>query len=222
MQLQALPNSTFLQPEFATTAVPISLGGSGTMALQNTGTATLAGSNTALLTFTSAHGYTATAQANGTTLIENTTTNHVPMSPGGSTGDPNYLLFQLTGATANTAVNGVTFPVLAIPSTTTMIVGCTVSGTNPTVTSASFLPVFALPYGMYNMVLGANCAVEYNPDNTGSPILPPSGAQVGTPTWRTLLAASGVGQINFEGFAAQTIVIANGSAGTSRWSQYWR
>src|SRR5215469_16857056 len=116
-QLQALPNSTFLQPEFATTAVPIAMGAGGLMALQNTGAATLNGCNTALLTFNSAHGYTATLQANGTNLIQNTTTGHGPMGAAGTTNDTaNYTYFQLTGATVNTAVNGFTMAIFAIPS----------------------------------------------------------------------------------------------------------
>jgi hypothetical protein len=219
-QLQALPNSVFLQPEFATTAVPIAMGAGGLFALQSGG----AGSNTALLTFNSAHGYTATLQPNGTTLIQNTTTNHVPMQAAGlNLLTANYLLFQISGATVNTAVNGITFPVLAVPSTTTMLIWCTLTGTNPTVTAANFNPVFALQYGQYNMSLGANCAVQYNPDNTGSPIFPPSTAALPvTPVFRQLQAVSTAAQVEFDGLSAQTIVIANGAAGTSRWSQYFR
>ena len=221
-QLQALPNSVFLQPEFATTAVPIAMGAGGLMALQNTGTGTLAGCNTALLTFNAAHGYTATLQANGTTLIQNATTNHTPTPYGGVTLDSQYLLFQLTGATVNTAVNGFTMAVLAIPSTTTMVVTCPVTGANPTVTAASFLPVFALQYGQYDMFLGANCAAQYNPDNTGSPYINVQSSVVPAPVFRQLQAVSTAAQIEFEGAAGQTIVIANGAAGTSRWSLYFR
>jgi hypothetical protein len=221
-QLQALPNSVFLQPEFVTTAVPVAFGASGTLQLQNISGTASAGSNIATLTFTAAHGYTATLQANGTTLIQNTTTNHIPTPYGGVTNDPNWLLAQVTGATVDTAINGVTFPVIAIPSTTTMLIYCTLTGTNPTVTAASFVPVFALQYGDYNVALGANCAVEYNPDNTGSPILPPSTAAWPAPTFRTLQAVSTTAQLEFDGAAAQTIVVASGAAGTSRWSLYWR
>ena len=222
-QLQALSNNVFLQPEFATTALPIALGASGTMALQNTGTATLAGCNTSLLTFTAAHGYTQTTQPNGTVLIQNTTTNHGPMNPAGTTFDTaNYTYFQLTGATVNTAVNGFTMAIFAIPSTTTMVVACPVTGTNPTVTGASFLPIFVLPYGEYDFTLGANCAIQYNPDNTGSPYQNVAISTVPAPTFRTLAAVSTTGQIEFEGYAGQTIVNANGAAGTSRWSIYWR
>jgi hypothetical protein len=224
-QLQATPNNVFLQPEFSTTAVPIAMGAGGLMALQNTGTGTVAGCNTALLTFNAAHGYTQTAQSNGTQLIQNPTTNHVPPNLGGSLLDSTlYLCFQLTGATGNTAVNGFTMSVLAIPSTTTMIVACPVTGTNPTVTGASFLPVFILQYGQYNLALGANCAVQYNPDNTGSPYTQQSLASnvVPAPTFRQLQAVSTTTQIESEGLAGQTIVIANGGAGTSRWSIYFR
>jgi hypothetical protein len=216
-QLQALPNSAFVQPEFATTAVPIAMGAGGLMALQNAG----AGSNVALLTFNSAHGYTATLQASGFTLIQNVTTNHVPMQAGG-VSTQTFLLFQLTGATVNTAVNGFTMAVLAIPSTTTMLVACPVTGTNPTVTAASFIPAFALQYGQFNVALGANCAVSYNPDNTGSPYINTGVNTVPAPVFRQLQAVSTTAQIESEGYAAQTIVLASGGAGTSRWSQYFR
>jgi len=220
-QLQASQNSVFLQPEFSTTAVPIPMGAGGLCALQSGG----AGSNVALLTFNSAHGYTAVLQANGTTLITNATTGHGPPSIGGTQLEAaNYTCFQLSGATGNTAVNGFTMGILAIPSTTTMLVACPVTGANPTVTAANFNPVFVLQYGQYDMALGVNCACQYNPDNTGSPYIATSLASsvVPAPTFRSLQAASTTAQIESEGLAGQTIVIANGSAGTSRWSLYFR
>lgn len=224
-QLQALPNQVFLQPEFATTALPIAMGAGGLMALQNTGAGTLAGCNTALLTFNAAHGYTATLQSNGTTLIQNVTTNHGPPSLGGNVLDSVlYTCFQLTGATVNTAVNGFTMSILAIPSTTTMLVACPVTGANPTVTAASFVPVFILQYGQYNTFLGANANVQYNPDNTGSPYTQQSLSSnvVPAPVFRILQAVSTAAQIETEGLAGQSIVVAGGAAGTSRWSQYFR
>jgi hypothetical protein len=224
-QLQALPNNVFLQPEFSTTAVPIAMGAGGLMALQNTGSGTLAGCNTALLTFNAAHGYTAVAQANGGVLISNAATGHGPPILGGTQLDSLlYTLFQLSGATVNTAVNGFTMAILAIPTTTTMLVACPVTGTNPTVTAANFLPVWALQYGQYNLSLGANCAVQYNPDNTGSPYTQQSlsSSVVPAPVFRALQAVSTAAQIESEGLAGQTIVIANGGAGTSRWSTYFR
>lgn len=222
-QLQALQNQTFLQPEFATTAVPIALGAGGLLALQNTGSATLAGCNTALLTFNAAHGYTATLQPNGTTIIANATTGHGPMNAGGSTLDTaNYTMFQLTGGTGNTAANGFTMAILAIPSTTTMLIACPVTGTNPVVTGGSFVPVFLLQYGQYNIALGANANIQYNPDNTGSPYYNPAINVVPAPTFRILQAVSTTSQIESEGYAGQTIMVCGGSAGTSRFSQYFR
>ena len=192
------------------------------MALQSGGV----GSNVALLTFNAAHGYTQTLQANGTSIIANATTGHGPPSLGGTQLDSaNYTCFQLTGATGNTAVNGFTMGVLAIPSTTTMLVACPVSaGGNPVVTAASFVPVFILQYGQYNTALGANCTVNYNPDNTGSPYIGTSlsSSVVPAPVFRALQAVSTNAQIEVEGLAGQTIILAGGSAGTSRWSLYFR
>jgi len=74
------------------------------------------------------------------------------------------------------------------------------------------------------VALGPNCAVQYNPDNTGAPIVPGTSTYtpaIPTPTFRQLAAVSTTEQIEFEG-AGQTIVIANGGAGTTRWSIYWR
>jgi len=219
-QLQFLPNSVYLQPEFSTTAVPIALGAGGLLALQSAG----AGSNIATLTFNAAHGYTATKQSNGTTLIQNATTGHGPTPYGGSTLQSPYTYFQLTGATGVTAVNGITFVILSIPSTTTMTIFLPLSGTNPTVTGASFLPVFVPSYGDYNLTLGANCVVQYNPDNTGAPLVPISAqyaALPAAPTFRTLEAASTANQLEFDG-VGQSFIIASGSAGTSRWSIFDR
>jgi hypothetical protein len=224
-QLQALPNNVFLQPEFATTAVPIALGAGGVLALQTVSGVSSPGSNIATLTFNSAHGYTQVKQANGTQLIQNATTNHGPTSYAGSVLDSPWTYFQLTGATVNTAVNLITFVILSIPSTTTMNIYLPLSGTNPTVTAASFLPVWVPNMGTFSVALGANAAIQYNPDNTGAPVVPlPSSITPVlpvTPVYRSLAAVSTTGQIDFDG-AGQTFVIANGSAGTTRWSIYFR
>lgn len=217
-QLQMLPNSVFLQPEFSTTAVPIAVG-AGTLVL-GTGTSL----NIATLTFAAAHGYTATKQANGTTIIQNTTTGHGPTNYGGSTLQSPWTYFQLTGATVVTSVNGVTFVILAVPSTTTMTLFLPLTGTNPTVTAASFVPVFVPSYGAYNLALGANCTVQYNPDNTGAPLVPGTSGytpSLPAPTFRTLQAVSTTVQNEFDG-VGQTFIIASGGAGTSRWSLYER
>ena len=196
-----LPGSVFAA-EVSTTAVPIAMGAGGLFALQSQ-------TNFALLTFNSAHGYTATANANGTTTFANSSTGHGPTAGG-------LTYFQISGATGNTAVNAVTFAIAAIPSTTTMLVWCTLTGSNPVVTSANFNPVFCLTNGTYNAVLGANCAIQYNPDNNGYPQVAPNATITGA-TFRTLVAASATNQALFDG-VGQTFVIANGSAGTSRWS----
>ena len=201
-----LPGNVFLQPEASTTAAPIAMGAGGLFALQSQ-------TNLALLTFNSAHGYTATALPSGATTFANATTGQGP-SAGGLT------YFQVSGATVNTAVNGVTFAIAAIPSTTTMLVWCTLTGTNPTVTSANFNPVFCLTNGNYNLSLGANCVVQYSPDNNGYPQVAPNTTITGA-TFRTVLAASAAGQLVFDG-VGQSFVIANGSAGTSRWSVFPR
>lgn len=200
-----LPGAVFPQPEFSTTAVPIALGAGGLLALQSQ-------ANLALLTFNAAHGYTQTQLANGLSTIQNATTGHGPTA-GGQT------YFQLTGATVNTAVNGVTFAIFSIPSTTTMLFWCTLTGTNPTVTAGSFVPAFVPLEGTYNLALGANCAVSYNPDNTGYPQVQPNATLTGA-TFRVLQAVSTTQQLFFEGLAGQTLILASGGAGTSRWSIY--
>lgn len=221
-QNQLLPNSVFSQPEFSTTAVPIAMGAGGLMALQNTGSGTLAGCNTALLTFNAAHGYTAVKQASGIVLISNAATGHGPMVVSGAAIPQSYTFFQLSGATVNTAVNGFTMAILAVPSTTTMLVACPVTGANPTVTAANWIPVWALQSGSYNFALGPNCTVQYNPDNTGSPYFNVQSSVVPAPVFRQLLAVSTTAQLDSEGYAGQTILEASGGAGTSRWSQYAR
>lgn len=197
-----IPGSVF-SAETSTTAVQIAMGAGGLMALQNT-------TNVARLTFNSAHGYAATTGTNGVTTFANSSTGHGPTAA-------NLTYFQLNGATGTTSVNGVTFAILGIPSTTTMDVWCTISGTNPTVTSANFWPVFCLTAGQYNITTGANGVVQYNPDNTGYPQVAPNTTVTGA-TFRTLLAASTNGQIYFDGVGQTFIICNNGSAGTTRWS----
>ncbi len=205
-QLQFIPGLVY-SAEVSTTAVPIAMGAGGLFALQSQ-------TNFALLTFNAAHGYAATTAVNGTVSISNSSTGHGPTAGG-------LTYFQVSGATTNTTVNGVTFAIYSIPSTTTMLVWCTLTGTNPVVTAANWLPVFIPTYGDYNLTLGANCAVQYNPDNTGYPQIAPNATVTGA-TFRALAAASTSVQLMFDGTSGQTIIIANGSAGTSRWSVYAR
>jgi hypothetical protein len=198
-----LPGNVFLQPENSVTAVPISISG---ITLQSA-------TNVATVTFGSAHGYTATTLTNGTTTFAKSSTGHGPSYA-------NLTYFQLTGVTV-VALSGVTFAIASIPTTTTMTFYCTLTGT-PTLTSATFVPVWVPTAGNYNLVTGANCTVQYNPDNNGAPQVPYGNSSVNFSTqtgatFRTLLAASSAGQIEFDG-VGQTIILASGSAGTTRWS----
>ena len=200
------------QSELTTTQVPVAVG-AGTFAAAN---------NIATLTFAAAHGLTLTPAAG--TLA-------------------NYF-FQLAGATAQTGVgtiNGPIFRILSIPSTTTLTFYTTV--TAATVTAATLTPVFIVPFlgqnvsgfvngplmgttpvapawvgaGQVNLSLGANCTVQYNPDDTSIIEDPISGPTLGTaPTYRTLLAASTSGQLWMADVSIA--LFASGSAGTSRLS----
>jgi hypothetical protein len=198
------------QSELTTTQVPVAVG-AGTFAAAN---------NIATLTFAAAHGLTLTPAAG--TLA-------------------NYF-FQLAGATAQSGVgtiNGPIFRILSIPSTTTLTFYTTV--TAATVTAATLTPVFVVPFigqnvsafvngplqgttpvapawvgaGMINASLGANCTIQYNPDNTSiiqDPTVPTTLAA--TPVYRTLVAASGSGQ---QWLSDVSIALfASGGAGTSR------
>lgn len=210
----AVPGYVF-QTELSTTQVPVSLGASGAFAVAN---------NIATITFTAAHGLTFTPSAGVA---------------------PNFF-GTFTGASGQTGVgtlNGPIFRILAIPSTTTIQIYTTV--TAATLTSATFVPIFiptftpvvgssfvggptnATPATVQgalqasanvNLALGANCVVQYNPDNTSIIEDSTSGNTLATaPTFRTSLAASTGGQIWFDGVGA-TAIFASGGAGTSRWS----
>jgi hypothetical protein len=200
----------FLQPELSTTQVPIS-SGAGTCAFAN---------NICTMTFAAVHGLT--------------------MAPSAGVM-PNYFI-QFSGATAQSGVgtiNGPIFRILSIPSTTTLTFYTTV--TAATWTAGSAVPVFLPPFSsilgstfvgflnnlgtnvppalvqssFINAVLGPNCTIQYDPTNVqivydGSTGNTPSSV----PTLRTLMAASGAGQIWMN--PPQMVLLASGSAGTSR------
>jgi hypothetical protein len=199
---------------FSTTAVPLAL---TTTALQNTGSATLAGCNTALLT-TAAHGYTETMQANGIKSILNAATKHGPPTVGGNSAST-FTYFMIKGATGNTAVNNIVVACFRVPSTTTLLVAMPATGANPT--GGNLIPVFIPAGGLYNLVLGPNCDVLYNPDNSGLPFQDTKRTDVPVPTWNVLLPASETAQLSFDG-AGATIIAADGAAGSSSWSKYFR
>jgi hypothetical protein len=199
------------QAELTTTQIPVALGASGTFAQAN---------NIATLTFTAAHGLTLTPAAG---VLAN-------------------YFFQLSGATGLAGVgnlNGPIFRILSIPSTTTLTFYTTV--TAATVTGATLTPVFVVPFlgqnvsafvngptmsgvgvppawvgaGMCNLALGANCTVQYNPDNTSviqDPLI--AATTSATPTYRTLLAASSSTQLWMSDVSIA--LFASGGAGTSR------
>lgn len=199
------------QSELTTTQIPVALGASGVYAAAN---------NIATLTFTAAHGLTLTPAAG--TLA-------------------NYF-FQLSGATAQTGVgtlNGPIFRILSIPDTTHIVFYTTV--TAATVTGATLTPVFVVPFigqqvsgfvngplqagvlvppalvaaGSVCALLGANCTVQYNPDNTSviqDPVVGPTLAT--TPTYRNIVAVSTGGQVWMSDVSIA--LFASGGAGTTR------
>lgn len=188
-----------------------------------------AGVPIALITTTSAHGLTFTPAAN--TL-------------------PNFFVtFQgnITAQTGPGTIIGNIFRILTIPSTTTFTIATTVL-TATAATTAGIVPVFIPQFqvgvgsvfaggpqsgnplvpaiGTYtssencNFTLGANCVVNYYPDNTGT-ILDSSNTSSATPTpttapvARLLLAASSQGQVWMDGVAS-TLMVASGTTATSR------
>ena len=158
---------------------------------------------------------------------------------GGSTSAP----------TGTGVLVGNIFRILSIPTTTTFTFYCTLTAL--TVTAATVIPVFVAPfiaspgstfgsnivtqtasltqypgpqgpYGSFcNMLLGANCNVTYNPDNTAvildgytTPLLSGGTTPAVAPVYRNLVPASTSGQVWM--FGPDTIVQANGTTATSR------
>ena len=219
--LQSPAGNVFVQPQFSTTAVPIAI---ATTLLQNTGLptpggTTVAGCNTALVTTSAAHGYTEVTMPNGIKSITNATTHHGPTSYGGGSGQGTFTYFQIAGATVNTAVNGMTVACFRVLSTTQLLIAMPVTGTNPT--GGNLIPVFIPARGSYAVWLGANCEIAINPDNKGAPYQFSTQATPVAPVWTQLYAPSSANQLDFEG-AGQTLIRANGAAGTTTWSQYGR
>ena len=223
-----LVGKEFATPEFAIAQFVIPAGGGATFANANSATVSAGG----ICTFTTnaAHGLTMTPAAG------------VPpnyfVSFGGSTS-------AITGT--GVLINNV-FRILSIPSTTTFTFWSTIS--TATVTSTTVIPVFypsfvagpiipgygptqtistvvtnepaaQLGVNWFNCALGANCVVQYNPNNTAvgldqSTTPTSTGTPATAPTWRTLIAASGAGQ--FQGSYPGTAVFASGTTATSNFS----
>jgi hypothetical protein len=159
---------------------------------------------------------------NGIKTLANPTTHHGPTSFGGGSGQGTFTYFQLAGQTGNTGANGVTIAALRVLSPTTLLVAMPLTGANPT--GGNLIPIFIPAAGTYALWLGPNCEVAVNPDNTGAPFQFSTQATLPAPapTWTQLYAPSTNTQLQFEGPAGQTVVRANGAAGTTSWSQYNR
>lgn len=208
-----------LQPELSIAQFVIPAGAGGLFAVA---------SNIATITFNAAHGLTLQPAAG------------VPpnyfIGFGGST----------SGLTGTGILVGNIFRILAIPSTTTIQIYTTITAATvtsltgipiffppftasgggpygsvgPTQTIAAVVTPFPLPnlnaawvYG----VLGANCAMRYNPDQTALILDSTTGATPAVaPTWRDLAVASSSDQT----FLAPPwgAVWANGTTATSRFS----
>lgn len=215
---------TNVQPvqEQTTTQVPISAGASGTFAATN---------NIATITTTSAHGLTFNPAAN---VLPN-----YYVTFGGST----------SGLSGTGILVGNFFRILTIPSTTTFTIYTTI--TAATITSLTIIPVFypsfvvgpgnvggqptlgtpavAYPFPVLatatlNFLLGANCTVNWAPNETassGTPLIPLDGTstiQLGgtpatAPTTRQIAAASTANQIDM--VYPWMYIAASGSAGTT-------
>jgi len=224
MSTQKLPVPGLdFQLEQSITQFVIPAGGGATYAVAN---------NIATITFNAAHGLT--------------------LSPAAGT-PPNYFISfggSTSGLTGNGILVGNIFRILTIPSTTAITIYSTI--TAATVTSLTGIPVFGAPFtaginssfaggpsqviataGGYplpqitgawvNALLGANCNVQYNPDNTAvildgatTPGLAGGFTPAVAPVYRVLGAASASDQ--FWMSAPDTMVFANGTTATSRFS----
>lgn len=201
----------FLQPELSTTAVPIA-SGAGSCAFSN---------NICTMTFAGVHSLTASPSAGVL---------------------PNFFI-QFSGATAQSGIgtiNGPIFRLLAIPSTTTIQFYTTV--TAATWTAGSAIPVFFSPFtaivgstfvnflnnlgtnvagalvqsSAVKVLLGANCTVQYNADNTAIICDGTTGnTPAAAPVYRISVAVSTGDDLVYMNPPA-TGLFASGGAGTSR------
>jgi hypothetical protein len=184
----------------------------------------VAATNIATITTTAAHGLTF-APAAGTL--------------------PNYFVTfsgNITGQTGVGTLIGNTFRILSIPSTTTFTIYTTVTAATAATTAAItpvFIPVYSTfqgsPFSGYlsgaagaqqlpgipatancNFTLGANCVVNYYPDNTSLLLDATTGSTPAVaPVARTLLAASTSGQVWMDAVGS-TLMVASGTTATSR------
>lgn len=203
----------------STTQVPVALGASGTFAND--------GNNRCTLTFTAAHGLTLSPAA-------------------GVMGNFACTFSGSTGEVGGTLIGNI-FRILAIPSATTIVIYSTL--TAATVTGASLIPVFFIPFtqmlGNYGgqvgptnassvaqnpmaltgdsalLQLGANAAWRINYDNTACLLDPVTTPSTGTPTTAPVWEDQIKASTNGIAYGGyQECLWANGAAGTSYASVY--
>lgn len=184
------PGDAFHTPEGSTALVNESV---TSIALQNT-------PNYALITTAAAHGFTAATSVAGIQTVSPT----------------QYITFS--GVTGVTGLNDSLWTIAAVPSTTTLLIFCTLTGT-PAGTIL-LLPCFALSAGLHNVLTGANAIVRYNPDGNGVPNNPSVNPSVTGATWRTLVPVSAAAaSVYFPGNGQTVIQCSTANAGTTVWSK---
>ena len=121
--------------------------------------------------------------------------------------------FTFSGVTGATGLNNQTWQVATVADadtlTATIATGSSVSGTPGG--TIKLQRVFNPGPGSFFVTTGANCIVEYSPNN----------AIVGVPgqTWRTLIAASSQGYSYIDGVGTIRVRVNTGTAGTTYYSQ---
>lgn len=188
------------------------------------------------------------AVANNIATFTTNAAHGLTVNPAAGTPGNYYVTFGGTTSaiTGSGVLVGNIFRILSIPTTTTFTFYCTITAANVTLTTV--IPVFLAPlianpnspflnsvtqsavafpgpqgpYGSFaNFLLGANCNVTYNPDNTAvildgytTPQLPGAVTPAVAPVYRNLIVASTSGQASMYG--PDTIIQANGTTATSR------
>src|SRR5215469_16105447 len=202
MDIKIPVDGLVFQPELSTTQVPIALGAGGLFAAAN---------NIATITFNAAHGLT--------------------LNPVAGTMPNYFVTFNgVTGQTGVGTLNGPVFPILAIPSATTILLWTTI--TAAVMTAANCVPIFICPFTPQNVSAmagggptqtiagtvtpfpppnnyaalvsinaGNNCAPIYNPDNTSVIQLPGQPTLATTPVYRSLGPPAASQQVWFSGAA---------------------
>lgn len=125
-----------------------------------------------------------------------------------TTGD--YVTFS--GTTGVTGLNNATWGPVTVTSSGAYTFPCTLTGSPAGTIVQEKLYFFGA--GDWNVLLGANGAIEYNSNNVWGEDYPTSSA--GGDTWRTLIAASGSGVFTTDGISYR--FRQNGTTATSYFS----